>query len=834
MRNTSYFSQPISEEIWDRKYKLVTPNPDIPDDLTVQDTWRRIANACANAPIEHWDENGDKSEPGLSQEKTQILAEDFYSALEDFKFLPAGRITAGAGSGRDVTLFNCYVMGLIPDDLGGIFDMLKEAALTMQQGGGIGYDFSSLRPSGAPVKGVDADASGPLSFMDVWDAMCRTIMSAGARRGAMMATMRDDHPDIMDFITAKHKIGRLNMFNMSVLVSDEFMAAVKADDYWYLKHEVAPAEPVEVAVYDHEIGGQTKMITEIDGRHIYTRVSAREMWDAIMQNTYDHAEPGVLFVSRINKQNNLWHIEDITATNPCGEQPLPPYGACLLGSLNLTRFVKDAFTGHAHIDYRELEEITRIATRLLDSVVDISNFPLEAQRDEAKFKRRMGIGITGLGDMLFMLNEKYGSKEAAEIAENVMRTITLAAYWESIQMAREYGPCPATKTFEQRRDFVASGFMRVMPSEMKDAIMQTGIRNTHLTSIAPTGTISMYAGNVSSGVEPIFATSYNRNVLEDDGVTKVKQRVEDYGFMMHREYCESLGLNPEEHLGALVTAQTLSPEDHLLMQAAVQPWIDSSISKTINCPVEISFEDFKAVYDRAYDLGLKGCTTYRPNDTLGTVLEIEETPSETPEPSRDIEEVVTQIVDHETPDVTPGPAKRKGILDAKVYKLKWKNANVYVTISNQRVGGKLVPFEIFINTQDMSNFQYIVALTRMMSSVMRRGEDISFVITDLKSIMDPNGGEFVGGRYQPSFMAYLGQTLERHIDGLNGEESREETLDRMLYLKEEDASEVLVYDDTEDQPGHYLDDPCPECKAYAMVNRGGCPICDDCGHSKCG
>lgn len=823
MRNTSYFPQPISEEIWERKYKLVTPNPDIADDTTVQDTWRRIANACGNAPTELYG-----STVPLQPHHNEVWTERFLKALTDFKFLPAGRITAGAGSGRDVTLFNCYVMGLIPDDLGGIFDMLKEAALTMQQGGGIGYDFSSLRPSGAPVKGVDADASGPLSFMDVWDAMCRTIMSAGARRGAMMATMRDDHPDIMDFITAKHKIGRLNMFNMSVLISDEFMAAVKADDYWYLKHEVAPSEPVKVAVSDH---GFTKMVTKIDDRHIYARVSAREMWDAIMKNTYDHAEPGVLFVSRINKQNNLWHIEDITATNPCGEQPLPPYGACLLGSLNLTRFVVDPFSPTCHIDYHELDKITRTATRMLDSVVDISNFPLEAQREEAKYKRRMGLGITGLGDMLFMLNERYGSLAAQNISNRVMETICLAAYRESVQMAREYGPCPATETFEQRRNFCASGFMANMPSDLRDAIMQSGIRNTHLTSIAPTGTISMYAGNVSSGVEPIFATSCNRNVLEDDGVTKVKQRVEDYGFLLHREYCESLGLNQEDNLDALVTAQTLTPEDHLLMQAAVQPWIDSSISKTINCRVEISFEDFKAVYDRAYDLGLKGCTTYRPNETLGTVLEIEDTPEpvslEQEEEVYLLEEGPSEPVeDWDKPlTVTPGPTKRKGILDAKVYKLKWKNANVYVTISNQWVGGKLVPFEIFINTQDMSNFQYIVALTRMMSSVMRRGEDIGFVITDLKSIMDPNGGEFVGGRYQPSFMAYLGQTLEQHIAGL--------TLTVDVMEEVYDSFQGKAHDDQVDALS-FLPDPCPECKAYAMVHRGGCPICDDCGHSKCG
>lgn len=819
MASNNPFPQPISEEIWERKYKLTTPNPEFPNDLSVQDTWGRIAKATAESPIQLYNEG---SLCRVDWKNREAL---FNSALEDFKYLPAGRITAGAGSGRAVTLFNCYVMGEIGDDLNSIFSNLREAALTMQQGGGIGYDFSPIRPTGAPVKGVDADASGPLSFMDVWDAMCRTIMSAGARRGAMMATIRCDHPDLMDFIQAKHEKGRLNMFNMSVLATDDFMEAVNNDDDWPLCHEVAPKEPVEYtprrATRENPFG---KTVTEIDGRHVYEVVRAADLWDAIMENTYNHAEPGVLFVDRINKMNNLWYVETISSTNPCGEQPLPPYGACLLGSVNLARMVVRPFQGDAYIDFQEIKRIAAIAVRMTDAVIDISNFPLPEQQAEAKFKRRMGIGITGLADMLYMANMTYGSDQAADAAELVMKTITIEAYRESIRLAREFGPCPATETFDQRVLFLKSGFMSnpEFPSELQDEFMSYGIRNALLTSIAPTGTISMYAGNVSSGIEPIFAPSYMRKVLDDNGKDSRKQLVEDYAVLRHREYCESLGLDSEDERFTkhLVTAQTLTPEDHLVMQAAVQKWVDSSISKTINCPKEISFEDFKAVYLRAYELGLKGCTTYRPNDTLGSVLEIVED-----EPKEDLEELdyveLTEIPEAQVVQTSSTlPAPRTPILDGQTYKLKWKKHNFYVTINNAMIDGKLSPFEIFINTQNMDNFQWITALTRMMSSVFRRGGDISFMVKDLKSIMDPNGGEFVAGKYQHSFISYLGRIVGEHLAFLD--EGR-------IVVQPLPVNEPYV---EPSQPG--AESKCPECGEYAVVNNGGCPTCQDCGHSKCG
>ncbi|MBT6508766.1 MAG: adenosylcobalamin-dependent ribonucleoside-diphosphate reductase, partial [Marinovum sp.] len=569
------FSAPIAEQIWDMKYRLKDADSTAVDS-TVEDTWRRIASDLARV----------EEDPAQWEEK-------FYEALEDFKFLPAGRITAGAGTARKVTLFNCFVMGTIPDSMGGIFDMLKEAALTMQQGGGIGYDFSTLRPKGALVTGVAADASGPLSFMDVWDSMCRTIMSAGSRRGAMMATMRCDHPDIEDFITAKSDAARLRMFNVSVLITDAFMEAVKSDGQ-----------------HDLVFGGQT-----------YKTVSARGLWDKIMQSTYDYAEPGVIFIDRINRANNLGYCETIAATNPCGEQPLPPYGACLLGSVNLARLVENPFDDAAQLDEAALADLVGTAVRMMDNVVDASNFPLEAQAQEARAKRRIGLGVTGLADALLMVGQRYGSDEAAKQTEDWLHQIARAAYLASVQLAKEKGAFPL---FEAE-PFLASGAMEKMDSDVRDAIRKDGIRNALLTSIAPTGTISLYAGNVSSGIEPVFAYAYTRKVLQKDG-SRSEEEVVDYAVQMWRDK-----FGDTELPDYFVNAQTLAPADHVKMQAAAQNWIDSSISKTINCPEDISFQEFKDVYLQAYELGCKGCTTYRPNAVTGSVLSVSESSDEAPE-----------------------------------------------------------------------------------------------------------------------------------------------------------------------------------------------------------
>ena len=532
---------PISRQIWDAKYRLKAADG-APVDLTIEDTWRRVAGALAATEAEptRW-------------------AQPFYEALQDFRFLPAGRILSGAGTDRRVTLFNCFVMGDIADDLGSIFDHLREAALTMQQGGGIGYDFSSLRPKGAPVKGVGADASGPLSFMDVWDAMCRTIMSAGARRGAMMATMRCDHPDIEDFIAAKRQSGRLRNFNLSVLATDPFMAAVHADADWPLM-----------------FGGTT-----------YEVLRARALFDSITRATYDYAEPGVIFIDRINARNNLAYCETIHSTNPCGEQPLPPYGACLLGSINLARLVRTPFTPQAHVDEAELAELVAVAIRMMDNTIDASGFPLEAQRQEAIAKRRIGLGMTGLADALMMTGLRYGSVDAAERAGDWARQISRAAYLTSARLAQEKGAFPLF----DREAYLAGETVSGLDEDVRALIAEHGIRNALLTSVAPTGTISLVADNVSSGIEPVFALAYTRKVLQPDG-SRVEEDVSDYALRRFRAIHGGDAPLPEY----FVTAQELTPAEHVRMQAAVQRHVDSAISKTVNVPEDISFEAFQEVY----------------------------------------------------------------------------------------------------------------------------------------------------------------------------------------------------------------------------------------------
>src|SRR5437016_4864901 len=566
----------ISQQIWDMKYRLKGPaNGPIagePIDKTIEDTWRRVATAAA-----------------VPEAEPARCAERFYAAMSDFRFLPAGRVVAGAGAGREVTLFNCFVMGGIPDDMGGIFAHLREAALTMQQGGGIGYDFSTLRPRGAYVKGVGADASGPLSFMDVWDAMCRTIMSAGYRRGAMMATLSCDHPDIEAFIEAKREPGRLRMFNLSVLATDAFMQAVEQDAPWEL-HFGGP--------------GDTKTVAKV--------LPARELWDKVMRATYSYAEPGVIFIDRINQRNNLSYCETISATNPCGEQPLPPYGACLLGSINLASLVLDPFTPEARLDMERLRQVVPVAVRMMDNVVDVSGFPLDEQTHEARAKRRIGLGVTGLADALILCNVRYGSARAVELTESWLKAIEREAYLASTELAAEKGAFPLL----DKEKYLAGETIRGLDADVRAAIERHGIRNSLLTSVAPTGTISILADNVSSGLEPVFSFRYTRNVLMPDG-TRREEEVTDYAYRLYRRLKgENAPLTD-----AFVDVQALSPSDHVVMQAAVQKYIDSSISKTINVPADFAFEAFKDVYLQAYELGCKGCTTYRPNDITGAVLE---------------------------------------------------------------------------------------------------------------------------------------------------------------------------------------------------------------------
>jgi ribonucleoside-diphosphate reductase alpha chain len=584
---SAVIQEPISRHIWETKYRFRADHAG--SDASIQDTWRRVARALASI------------EPDAAGWEQR-----FYDLLEGFGFLPGGRILAGAGTGRRVTLFNCFVMGVIEDSMDGIFDGLKQAAITMQQGGGVGFDFSTLRPSGTPAKSVGGIASGPVSFMQIWDAMCGTLLSSGARRGAMMGTLRCDHPDIEAFIEAKHVAGRLSNFNLSVLVFDDFLQAVAEDAPWPL---VFPVDEPTAAGDDIV----TRPWSGTEGPvacRVHRRISARALWHKIMRATYDYAEPGVLFIDRINQMNNLAYRERISATNPCGEEPLPPYGACNLGSVNLTRFVDAPFSARARLESEAIERTARLGVRLLDNVTDCSGFPLERQAEQARGSRRIGLGITGLADALIMLGLRYGSEKAAELAGETMRRVCHAAYRASIELAREKGPFP----YFDRDAYLASGFVQSLPSDIREGIAEHGIRNSHLTAIAPTGTISLLADNVSSGLEPAMDFEYHRRVLDVDGNYR-DFRLQNYALRRWREE-HGDRKPPEEFVGV----EDLSPREHLRMQAALQPHVDSAISKTINVPEDFPFEAFESLYIDAWKLGLKGCTTFRPNPVTGAVL----------------------------------------------------------------------------------------------------------------------------------------------------------------------------------------------------------------------
>jgi ribonucleoside-diphosphate reductase alpha chain len=813
----SGFPDQISEEIWRSKYRFVVPGAAEAGDRSLSDTFERVANAAAAV------ERGGKKARARH-------AQAFAEAMHDFSFLPAGRILAGAGTGRAVTLFNCFVMGRIDDDLTAIFENVKEAALTMQQGGGIGHDFSTLRPRGAPVKSIGADASGPVSFMDVWDAMCRTIMSAGARRGAMMATLRCDHPDIEAFIDAKGDAARLRNFNLSVLVTDAFMDAVKSGADWDLKFE-----------------GQ-----------VYRTVMARELWQRLMRATYEFAEPGVIFIDRVNRMNNLAYCEEIHATNPCGEQPLPAYGACLLGSLNLTRFVSRPFEEGAALDIARLEQRVATAVRFLDNIIDVSGYPLEAQRREALAKRRIGLGVTGLADALILVGARYGSDEAVRLAGQWTAAIQNTAYRASAELAEEKGAFPLydANAFLARPNAVA------LQPEVRAMIVRNGIRNGCLTSIAPTGTISLLAGNVSSGIEPVFDFTVRRRVLEADGSTR-EAIVEDAAY---RAYLRRAGGDRQRFGGdaplpaAFVTAVELSPSEHLAMQAAVQPNVDSSISKTINVPADLSFAAFEDVYRDAYARGLKGCTTYRPNAVTGAVLQPATERAAEPDGARANGRLVVPAAAKSTAGsrgvasesgavvYMAKPLERDPVLEGYTYKLKWPESDhaIYVTINDIVREGRRCPFEIFINTRNLEHYAWTVALTRMISAVFRRGGDVAFVAEELKGVFDPQGGRWIKGRYVPSLLAAIGEVIEAHMVRTGFLSPRETP----LFSAEQPGrpERDVVHSSLEAATADETAQPrarqavaglsgarhCPRCSARSFVRREGCWVCQSCGFSRCG
>jgi len=558
----------ISELIWASRYRG-TDSDGVPD-TGIEDTWRRVARAIASV-----------------ERDAQEWERRFESALQGFRFLPGGRIVAGAGLATDVTLFNCFVAGRLVDSLEGILESLKETALTMQHGGGIGLDFSPLRPRGAPAARTGATASGPVSFMHVWDSMCGTLLATGRRRGAMMGTLRCDHPDIEEFVDAKREAGVLHNFNLSVLVTDAFLRAVDDDRDWPLAWPPGGAA----------VAGRT--------------VAARRLWRRIVESALETAEPGVLFVDTINRENNLRYCETISATNPCGEVPLPPHGACDLGSINLAAAVSAPFSDAAAIDHGQLEQLSGIAVRFLDNVIDVSRFPLQKQAEQARRTRRIGLGITGLGDALAMLGLRYDSAAAREAAAGAMRTIRDAAYRAAIDLAAEKGPFPA---YDAGR-YCDAPFIRRLPPEVRTLLQRHGIRNSHVLSIAPAGTISLLAGNLSSGVEPIFALEAERSI-RGPGQTLQDVVVADFAFRQWRAEFGTCRALPD----SFVTANAISGDAHLAMQASLQPYVDNAISKTITLSPGETADTVDGVFRRAHHAGIKGCTVFRPGSMRGEVI----------------------------------------------------------------------------------------------------------------------------------------------------------------------------------------------------------------------
>ncbi len=797
-------TQEITDIVWREKYRSEE------SEETIWDTHERVCRGVYKN-----DMNGDHFAEALQ-------------AMKNLEWCPAGRIHAGAGTGRKVTLINCYVSPTIEDSIVtesgepntmGIMQSLEVASLTQQMGGGIGMDFSTLRPKHALVRQRSTAASGPITFMDMWNTMCGTIMAAGNRRGAMMATLACDHPDVLEFIEVKHTPGRLTNFNISILVSDKFMRAVKEDAEWLLGFNKPRLDKQHVGEITQENG-------EI--WYIYYKLPARELWEKITRSTYDYAEPGVIFIDRINVWNNLWYCEQIHATNPCGEQPLPPNGACNLGAINLAVMVKNPFTKDAHLKMDRIGEIAKIAMRFLDNVLDETYYPILEQRAESMDKRRTGLGITGLGNMLQQLGIRYGSNRAIETTRVVMRTIRDTAYYASINLAKERGSFPLFN----RDEYMQGKFIQTLPDNLQKEISIHGIRNGVLLTIAPTGTTSIYYGNISSGLEPTFAWKYQRKMRQSDGSFKEFEQVEDYGYRLYKEVHGLTDEDDEEIMRVglpnyMVATNDLTVQDHLVMQAVCQEFIDSSISKTINCPKEITYEDFKGVYIAAYGMGLKGCTTYRPSEisekVRGSILSVD-----TPKDQTQLSPIVKRPVE----------------LQGRTYKVKWPPSEhaYYITINNYvDENSNSHPFEVFINTKDASHQEWIMALTRSISAIFRRGGDFMFIIKELQEVHSSLGGAWVGKKYVPSLVALIGSVLEDHLrkyhNSILGLSSPNEkilnTISETILVAAQKATDpptIIRTDDFENIVG----EQCPQCTAPALVSKEGCQTCLSCGFSNCG
>ncbi|MFC3683768.1 adenosylcobalamin-dependent ribonucleoside-diphosphate reductase [Hydrogenophaga luteola] len=800
--------QPISLDVLEEKYLK-------PGETGIDDLYRRVARALASV----------EKEPIRAEWERKFLDNLYAGAIG------AGRIMSAAGTDIQATLINCFVQpvgdciqGFDDEGFPGIYEALREAAETMRRGGGVGYDFSRIRPRGAEVKGTHSMASGPCSYINVFDQSCSTVESAGARRGAQMGVLRIDHPDVLDFITAKRTPGRWNNFNVSVGVSDAFMEAVAGDQPWELVHKAKPGSKVmDKGAYQRA-----------DGLWVYQSVSARELWDTIMKSAYDFAEPGILFLDKINQDNNLRYCEGIAATNPCGEQPLPSYGCCDLGPIILTNFVRNAFGfgGVPSFDFAAFEQAVATQVRALDNVLDVTFWPLEQQRKEAQDKRRIGVGFTGMGNTLAMLCVRYDREDGRKVAAKIAEHMRDAAYRASIELAKEKGAFPK---FDANGYLERGTFASRLPESIRQAIREHGIRNSHLLSIAPTGTVSLaFADNASNGIEPPFSWMYRRKKREHDGSTR-EYAVEDHAWRLYRDLGGDVDHLPEYFVNALA----MTAGEHIAMMEAVQPFVDTAISKTVNVPGDYPYEDFKNLYLQAWRASLKGMATYRPNTILGSVLDtgapvVEAKPA--PAPAAAPVDPMRTVIE----------SRPKGALSAVADKIEYwtqeGHKTLYIVVSFLPVpaadgkGTVERAIEFFMPVGQNGESQQWITSTMRMLSLAARGGFLGRALSDMRKVAWDRGPVRLGtyekadGTHVPmwhdSEVAAIAFALQNIIARRN-----QQTDTAAVATPHAPAAPELVGMSSSVMAGK----KCPECGAHAMIRKDGCDYCTSCGHlGSCG
>ncbi|HET6893642.1 MAG TPA: adenosylcobalamin-dependent ribonucleoside-diphosphate reductase [Pyrinomonadaceae bacterium] len=809
------------------------------DENSIQDVRRRVAKTLA----------------GVEQKDHAVWEEIFFQNQEN-GFVPAGRINSAAGMDLRATLINCFVQpvgdcisGHDDDGYPSIYLALSEAAETMRRGGGVGYDFSRIRPLLADVKGTKSRASGPLSYMRVFDRSCETVESAGARRGAQMGILRCDHPDIMAFIKAKDKEGEFSNFNLSIGVTDAFMEAVENDLRWKLVHK---AKPNKTYAEEHD----SYQIEEL-GIWVWRTLPAREIWEVVMRSTYDHAEPGILFIDQMNKENNLWYCEKIEATNPCAEQPLPPYGCCDLGSLNLTRFVRLAFTDKAYFDFDAFADATKTSVRMLDNVLDATEWALEKQRMEAMNKRRIGLGFLGLGDAIVMLGRRYDRENGRDFAKEMAATLRDNAYIASVELAKEKGSFP----FFNAEKFLEGAFAKRLPEYIREMIREHGLRNSHLLSIAPTGTITLaFADNASNGIEPPFSWVYDRKKRSNAGVMETFE-VADYAWRLYRAMGHDMTKLPEN----FVTALEMPVEPHVEMMKVVQPFCDTSISKTVNIPVDYPYEDFKDLYMKAWKAGLKGLATYRPNDVTGSILSVKEDKTVAPVVTEDttaedngktleqiVDEMYRESFDSREDGRLPGFTIKNHFYTQEGIQKFLLNINILTIKRKTRFGVVTIrrPVEFVLKANFAIRTPAWESTMRLASLSARMGAPLPKVIDNMTENAWNSGAVRYGTRikdgrevpmWHDSDVAALGYAIEQGLkeEGYlteDGKPSKRFTLEpendggfvEMPKIWEGTAASFEV---TPEAAPKNTGKKCGDCGAYAVVKRDGCELCEACGWS---